>query len=109
MAVFRKVKEYTYYAQVLESVHMTNFYKYTSLQNLYHPNVIPVIIDAIKYDGKIWAKRADGRPKVKGYWRRSELLDASQSKIKCSLCGTQGHNRCTCSAPKTAALEQLSL
>ena len=52
MAVFRKVKEYTY-AQVLDSVHIANFYKkYTSLQNQYHPNIIPVIIDTIKYDRK---------------------------------------------------------
>ena len=69
MAVFRKVKEYTY-AQVLESVYTANFYKYTSLQrNLFHPNIIPVpvIIDTIKYDGKtkppIRAKSAAGRPK----------------------------------------------
>ena len=99
MAVFRKVKGYTC-AQVLESVHITNFYKYTSLQNQYHPNGIPVIIDTIKYDGKtkppIWAKRAAGRPKVERYWRRSELLDASQPGIKCSLCGARGHNRRTC-------------
>ena len=67
MAVFRKVKTHTY-AQVLESVHIiVNFYKYTSLQNLYHPNIIPVIIGTIKYDGKtkppIRVKRAAGRPK----------------------------------------------
>ena len=113
MAVFRKVKEYTSYAQVLESVHIANFYKYTSLQNLYHPHSIPVITDTIKYDGKtkppIRGKRGAGRPKVKRYRRRSELLDASQSRIKCSLCGTRGHNCRTCSAPKTGALEQLSL
>ena len=85
----------------------------TSLRNLYHPNVIPVIVDTIKYNGKtkspIRAKRAAGRPKVKMYQRRSELLDASQSRIKCSLCDERGHNRCTCNSPKTAALEQLSL
>jgi MULE transposase domain/Ulp1 protease family, C-terminal catalytic domain len=112
MAIFRKVKEYTY-AQVIESVNIANFYKYTSLQNLYHPNIIPVIIDTIKYDGKtkppIRGKRAAGRPKVKRYRRRSELLDASESKIKCSLCGARGHNRRTCSAPKTRTLENLSL
>ena len=74
---------------------------------------IPVIVDTIKYDGKtkppIWAKRAAGRPKVKRHRRRSELLDASQSRIKCSLCGARGHNHRTCSAPKIATLEQLSL
>jgi hypothetical protein len=87
-----------------------NVYKYASLQNLYHPNLISVIVDTIKYDGKtkppIRAKRAAGRPKVKGY---RELLDASQSRVKCSLCGARGHNRRTCSAPKTAALERHSL
>ena len=84
LAVLRKWKEIDY-ANLLRQGQISTLFKYKSLHNLYTPNIVPVVVDTISYDGKtkppIRAKRQAGRPKVKRYRRRSELLDPSQSKL----------------------------
>jgi hypothetical protein len=87
------------------------FCKYKALQHLYKPNMDPVVVDTIDYDGKTMppptrVKRQAGRPKVKRYQRRSELSDPSESPIVCYNCGERGHNCRTC---KTEANKDLPL
>jgi len=87
------------------------FYKYKALQRLYKPNMVPVVVDTIDYDGKTKTpptrvKRQAGRPKVKRCRRRSELSDPSESPTVCSNCGERGHNCRTC---KTEAKKDLPL
>jgi hypothetical protein len=107
VAFFRKWRECDS-LETLQQFHVSAYYMYDSLHNLYTPNINPVVVDAISYDRKtkppVITQRRTGRPKVKRYRRRSELVEPSLSKITCSQCGEKGHNVRTCkNAPRPAA------
>jgi uncharacterized protein Veg len=99
VAFFRKWRECDS-LETLQQFHVSAYYMYDSLHNLYTPNINPVVVDAISYDRKtkppVITQRRTGRPKVKRYRRRSELVEPSLSKITCSQCGEKGHNVRTC-------------
>jgi hypothetical protein len=84
-------------------------YSYHALKELFKRNIVPVVLDSVAYDGQtkppVVTQRMSGRPKVKRIRRRSELLNAENSPVSCSICGQRGHNRRTCKKEK----EMLSL
>jgi hypothetical protein len=58
--------------QTLQQLHVSIYYRYDSLQNLYTtPNINPVVVDAISYDGTtkppVTTQRQTGRLKVKRF------------------------------------------
>jgi hypothetical protein len=115
MACFRKLKDSMEFRSLLTESHdgIPDFYKYKALQLLYEPNIVPVVVDTIGYDGKTKPrppriKRQPGRPKVKRYRRRSELSDPSKSPIVCSKCRERGHNRRTCGMKPKVVLTEVA-
>ena len=103
VAYFRKWRECDS-MQTLQQLHVSTYYKYDSLHNLYTPIINPVVVDAISCDGitkpPVTTQRQTGRPKVKRFRRRSKLVEPSQSRISCSYCGDKRgqHNVRTCSS-----------
>ena len=76
-----------------------DIHRYKTLQKLYKPNMRPVVVDTLRYDGITeppLARRSAGRPKQQRFRRRSEHADPESSAIKCGRCGQRGHNRRTC-------------
>jgi hypothetical protein len=66
--------------QTLQQLHVSTYYKYDSLvHNLYTPIINPVVVDAISCDGRtkppVTTQRQTGRPKVKRFRQRSELVE----------------------------------
>jgi hypothetical protein len=82
--------------QTIQQFYTSAYYKNDSCPNFYGANVIPMVVDAISYDGKTQISRRDtetGRPKMKRYRQRNEFHEPShKSRIKCSLCGEWGVN-----------------
>jgi hypothetical protein len=70
VAFFRKWRECDS-LETLQQFHVSAYYMYDSLHNLYTPNINPVVVDAISYDRKtkppVITQRRTGRPKVKRY------------------------------------------
>jgi len=97
-AVYRKHlrKEFSYVQECL--VH--RFYLFDSVKSLFKTNINPVCLEHVHYDGETkppyCSKRQPGRPKSKRFRRRSEFLNAEDSKIKCGMCNQRGHNSRTC-------------
>jgi hypothetical protein len=110
LVCFRKWRDGIEFRSLLsDSNCIPAFYKYKALQRLYKPNMVPVVVDTIAYDGKTKppparVKRQAGRPKVKRYRRRSDFSGPSESPIVCSNCGERGHNRRTCKMEAKKAL-----
>ena len=104
VAYYRKWEEWSF--QDIATRKVSKLYQYRSLQGLYTPNVMPTIMDGLKYDGKTWPpplKRTTGRPKVARIRERSKFCDPMQSIIKCGKCGCPGHNVRTCERRKQNA------
>lgn len=97
MAYFRKWKEYTLFDVLRDEIHY--YYRYGALQHLYTPNIVPVVTDALSFDGEALppiSKRSAGRPKKKRIRNCSKFVDHSMSPIICTICKEPGHNKRTC-------------
>jgi hypothetical protein len=101
MAYYR-LKEEKSLEQIMLN-YICSFYKYEAEHDLLVKNISPVIMDTLVKDGKTLppqytGKRQAGRPIKKRIRKRSKFSDPSESRIKCSGCGKNGHNIKTCQA-----------
>lgn len=86
---------------VLKYTH--DYYKAKSLHGLYSKNIVPVIMDHIRFDGETEPPtilKQTGHPCKKRKRFRSRYISPQESTIKCSMCKEQGHNKRTCPTMK---------
>ncbi|KAG7363749.1 transposase, mutator family protein [Nitzschia inconspicua] len=89
--------------QYIMDNHVSEHYKYETVNELLKENIVPVSLDILDQDGVTLppncTKRSSGRPRKKRIRKRSRFAhDPDKSPIVCSRCKKRGHNVKTCVA-----------
>ncbi|KAG7344893.1 MULE transposase domain containing protein [Nitzschia inconspicua] len=89
--------------QYIMDNHVSEHYKYETVNELSKENIVPVSLDILDQDGVTLppnrTKRSSGRPRKKRIRKRSRFAhDPDKSPIVCSRCKKRGHNVKTCVA-----------
>jgi hypothetical protein len=96
MAYYRLVQGNTIEEVLIQTI--SPLFTYSNQQELFQENINPVIVEMLDSDNitnppNTLIKRQPGRPKKKRLRMRSQYVNPTESKIKCSICGEAGHNK----------------